>query len=64
MKETTSALPAGQQGRSTICEPNILGSSQSVDSQNASNVLASNNTLGDHNFVGSITGQRTRTLNL
>lgn len=56
MKESTSSLPSGQQGRTTTCEPNVHGSIQPVEPQNTSNVLASNNALGDHNFVGSISG--------
>lgn len=57
MKETTSTMPPGQQGKSTTCEPNLLRPSQPIiDQQIPSNVTASNKALNDHNVAGPITG--------
>lgn len=56
MKETTPSMPIGQLGRPPLtCEPNLIGSSPSIDAPNISNVTLPTNTLNDRN-VGPIAG--------
>lgn len=56
MKETTPGVTPGQQGRPTTCEPNLLGPSQTTDSQNTLNVTTPNKAPGDHSVTGPIIG--------
>jgi len=56
MKETTPAMPPGQLGRLTTCEPSVHGPNHSIDAQNLSNVTGPNITHGDHNVPIPFTG--------
>lgn len=58
MKETSPAMPPGQQVRNPISERNLPRPNLHVEPLNPSNtVAATNKTLGDHNTASSVTSK-------